>query len=338
MVFPTSSHTLENKNGELSNSAKDSDFLHEQRQQQFAVASSVYMCYKSPVHAPRTASQNAKRGLSLIRQASLTSIISPRPRSESVRSIIDNAISISTSNSASAVETATVTPIFKPKKLDSIVSSSNHTTASTVSSASTASSDDVSAVVQRRQQQQKQHVYFDLSKTHVIHANPTHFLTEQVCIDAWYTPEEFFRMRRTHDNLLAVFQRKDKQALIEQMNEVVQFCNQAPQAVRLNQDDLADAARRILPKTRGLEAQVLPVLGGMTRKHMKSVMDYIDKIPKKLRPELRDRMLSARSMQYSRPHALLAEILGRADAEIAKQCMAEDTTSSASATADAAYF
>jgi hypothetical protein len=150
-------------------------------------------------------------------------------------------------------------------------------------------------------------IRFDLSRNQTFPA-ASHCLTDDEIRAAWWTP-------RDCENATMVYMqqviecRLDHPDAVEDLQHVISLCNQS------SSDTLEDkdAHTQIPLLARGMESDVAPLLKTLRRKHANAVMDYIGKIPKQLPSDLRDRMLSARSLQYSRPHKILAHVLGQAD-------------------------
>lgn len=233
----------------------------------------------------RTDGQRAHFGIKLVRKPALPfNLWSPNHKKrQSVISLIDDAIQISTS------------PV---RDVD-------------VDSASCHQSDETASVSTIETTQKK--VNFDLLRTEEFEPNPLHLLDDETIAAAWYSDDERLSMKFNRDNALGFG--SDNQEWVDGMNALIHFCYQAIPQSTYDPEDLKEKARTILPKYRGLEVHGLPPLSAMRRKHMSSVLMHIARIPKKIPDDLRDRMVSARSLQYSRPFTLLALILAQADAE-----------------------
>jgi hypothetical protein len=150
-------------------------------------------------------------------------------------------------------------------------------------------------------------IRFDLCRNQTFPAE-SHCLIDDEIRAAWWTS-------RDCENATMVYTQQvinclsDHPDAVEDLQHVISLCNQS------SSDTLEDkdAHSQIPLLARGMEADVAPVLKTSRRKHANAVMDYAAKIPKQLPSDLRDRMLSARSLQYSRPHKILAHVLGQAD-------------------------
>jgi hypothetical protein len=150
-------------------------------------------------------------------------------------------------------------------------------------------------------------IRFDLSRNQTFPAE-SHCLIDCEIRAAWWTPRDF-------ESATMVYMQQvinclsDHPDAVEDLQRVISLCNQS------SSDTLEDkdAHTQIPLWARGMEADVAPLLKTLRRKHANAVMDYIGKIPKQLPSDLRDRMLSARSLQYSRPQKIFAHVLGQAD-------------------------
>lgn len=158
-------------------------------------------------------------------------------------------------------------------------------------------------------------VNFDLLQTEEFDAS--YDLDDETIADGWYSDDERMSMKFNRDNALAFGE--DNQEWIDSMNSLIHYCNYAIPQSTYDPEELKEKAKDLPAKYRGLEVQGLPQLSAMRRKHTNSVLMHVARIPKKMPEDLRDRMVSARSLQYSRPLALLALILAQADAEEARR-------------------
>lgn len=91
-------------------------------------------------------------------------------------------------------------------------------------------------------------------------------------------------------------------------SQIISVCNDS--SSDLLPDD-EDTEQLVFSETRGLEADLAPVLKSYRKKHSQAVLQF--QAPKTMPVDVQLRMLSARSMQLSRPHKILAQILARAD-------------------------
>lgn len=162
-------------------------------------------------------------------------------------------------------------------------------------------------------------VNFDLSQTQTYPQQMRlDFISDEERRAVWYTQEEQKAMVIEYKKSLGFCRVKEQDWVKEMVHDVVSPCNQS-HSNRLDQKEFQLAVRTIRSDYRGMEADAIPLLKALKRKHRRNVLAYTtDGIPKGLPVDLRERMLAARSLQYSRPHKLFAEVSGYADAGFAK--------------------
>jgi hypothetical protein len=155
----------------------------------------------------------------------------------------------------------------------------------------------------------KKEVRFNTAENQVI--LPCHGgLTEEEIETSWWSHEEY--SNSLHKFRVSIQRFYDTQEdAVKKLNRVVSLCNQASS----DTSNLEDATARlvIVPECRGMEADLTPALKSSRRRHATIVLEHLQKIPSHLPEEMRERMLSARSMQLSRPHKVFARVLGDAD-------------------------
>ncbi|KAG7338636.1 hypothetical protein IV203_020740 [Nitzschia inconspicua] len=176
--------------------------------------------------------------------------------------------------------------------------------------------DDKSSVVTIATTPVKKSVNFDLLQTEEFGTNPPYILDDETIATLWYSEDERMSMKFNRDN--ALDSGLEKKEWIDGMNTLIHYCNQAIPQSTYDPEDLKGKAKALVPTYRGLESHGLTQLTALRRKHMNSVLEHIERIPKKIPKDLRDRMVSARSLQYSRPLTLLALVLAQADAQEAR--------------------
>ena len=137
-------------------------------------------------------------------------------------------------------------------------------------------------------------------------------LSEEEVENCWWAQPDFEYSLNTYSNEVRSYRHKNEE-VVRDLLQVVSLCNQACSG-SLGDDSMEMAWSLIPMATRGMEADIVPMLKTSRVKHSKTVLGFCKQIPKHLPPALKERMLSSRSMQYSRPHAILARVLGQADA------------------------
>jgi hypothetical protein len=234
----------------------------------------------------RTAGHRAHFGINLIRHARLpVRLLSPNCKNRlAVSSVIVDAIQISSSLSTDC------------HKDDYPHSHSDETTS--------VLTDDTTPVEKK--------VHFALLQTEELEPNPLYLLDDETCASLWYSEHERSSMKFRRDQ--ALYFTSDSKDWRDGMNAIIHFCSQAIPLSSYDVEDVKEKAKLVLPRYRGLEVHGLPELSTLRRKHVKRVLMHMARIPKKMPQELRDRMVAARSMEYSRPCTILARILAEADA------------------------
>ncbi|KAL3922797.1 MAG: hypothetical protein SGILL_002010 [Bacillariaceae sp.] len=151
-------------------------------------------------------------------------------------------------------------------------------------------------------------VRFDTSLNEMI-ANEEHCLTDEICAAAWYNEEE----RRSMKSKREIGQSEEKEWK-QSLSQVLEFCDHAPLHFNFTEEDLQEKAKSVFEtEFRGLEGDTVAMLTSMRRKHSSNVLTYTDRVPKKLPQDLRDRMIATRSLQFSRPQLLFAQVMAQID-------------------------
>ncbi|KAG7338647.1 hypothetical protein IV203_020731 [Nitzschia inconspicua] len=201
----------------------------------------------------------------------------------------------------------------KTHSVASVINDAIHISSSQLSNKGCSLHDDVSSVVTTATTHVEKRVSFDLLQTEEFDTNLSYVLDDETIATLWYSEDERISMKFNRDN--ALDSGLEKKEWIDGIKNLLHYCNQAVPQSTYDPEDLRGKAKALLPKYRGLEAHALPQLTAMRRKHMHSILMHIGRIPKKMPEDLRDRMVSARSLQYSRPLTLFALVLAQADAQ-----------------------
>lgn len=119
-----------------------------------------------------------------------------------------------------------------------------------------------------------------------------------------------------HDEIEAF--RRDNMDQVRHFIQVFDQCQQTPSEAS---SDFLEQATIILPATiRGLEWGWAPSTISHRRAHIREILAVQDQV-QTLTPEMRDRVLSSRSLRSSRPGRVLARLLGEGDE---RQCQNDD--------------
>lgn len=161
----------------------------------------------------------------------------------------------------------------------------------------------------------KKRVYFNLHLNHEIEADSASPLSDDEIEQAWWRPRDYKASADLYSKEVRSYIENHKNS-VDDLIEIVSQCNQSSHDELNERIEYSFCASSI---PRGAESDLAPVIKLLRCKHRDAVMGYVNKIPKHLKPDLRERMLCARSIQYSRPHKMLARLLGEADALSCKQ-------------------
>lgn len=155
-------------------------------------------------------------------------------------------------------------------------------------------------------------VRFNTAENQVI--LPTHRLTEVEIENSWWSHKEYTASVQKFRVGIRSFY-NTQQDSVKKLNHVVSLCNQAS-----SDTSLEDATARLLivPECHGMEADLTPAFKSSRARHSAVVLQHLQNIPSHFPEDLRQRMLSARSMQLSRPHKVFARVLGDANEDWAK--------------------
>jgi hypothetical protein len=239
-----------------------------------------------------TAGQRARKGMKMLRQTPrMASRIVPTKTNSTVQSLIADAINITTSQPTESKD---------DDDTCSIVTTSSHF-------ARTHSDEFLS----------NKEVRFNLSQNKTFERNPEHYLTEDIIKDCWYSNEERMVIKAAQQCILMMSFEDEHKKWQSDMQHLVQFCYQVPPTFRFTDRIMESKFQSIQSQFRGLECKAIAQLGNLKRKHLRNVLDYTSAIPSKLPSEVRDRMLAQRSIQFSRPFQLIAQVMAGADEKIA---------------------
>jgi hypothetical protein len=158
-------------------------------------------------------------------------------------------------------------------------------------------------------------VYFDMSYNQDIPSS--HDLSDEDIESCWWSKNDstatFHELR---DSVVAF--RIHQQGLINDFIALISHqCNQSTSDV-LSEEAMQEAIHLVPMELRGCEIDIAPLLKVIRRKQIMAVVECSKKIPKHLDPALQQRMLSARSVNLSRPLKVLATVVGRADEQQAR--------------------
>ena len=178
---------------------------------------------------------------------------------------------------------------------------------------------------QQEQVSQKRSVHFDLTSNQTIPSTLTNGLTNEDIANMWWAEEEANASMLEARTTIHAFVQENKQA-IKEFHNLVTICNgiSRDDALDSNNEQKQNYAQCTFSSSssnntsssitiRGYEMDVIPILKVIRKKHVQSVVQHSKKVPKRLSLEMKERMISQRSVQLSRPLRLLSQIIGTAD-------------------------
>ena len=154
-------------------------------------------------------------------------------------------------------------------------------------------------------------VGFNLDHNRIIPAEGS-VLSEAEIMRCWWTSQECKTAAASYCNEARSCIENSADS-VQMLLEVLSHCNQSSSDQPENQNNFSVyLSESKLP--RGMESDAAPAIKRLRHKHREAVLQCVNKIPKHLKQDLQERMLAARSIQYSRPHKIFARLLGQADA------------------------
>lgn len=193
---------------------------------------------------------------------------------------------------------------------------SSSLSSSTSSSSSSSSTFLASPTTTQRKQQSRVHLNLDANR--VFDPTLVDGLTVEDVLDAWYDEEEWDVMFFRYENQLEEGQTAEQWH--KDLHRVANMCHQL--GVVTNKGDwetcvgmLARNDEAVLH--RGLEAEVIPLWQRWRDRHRRNVLEFATHLQaKELSQDMKDRMIAARSMQFSQTHKMMAQVLAQADAMV----------------------
>jgi hypothetical protein len=158
----------------------------------------------------------------------------------------------------------------------------------------------------------KKEVRFNTAEKQII--LPSHRLTGEEIGNSWWSHKEISAsVQKFHVGIKRFY--NTQKGTVKKLNYVASLCNQAS-----SDTSLEDATARFLVVSEclGMEGDLTAELMSSRARHSAIVLEHLQKIPSHFPEDLRQRMLSARSMQLSRPHKVFARVLGDANQDWAR--------------------
>jgi hypothetical protein len=260
-------------------------------------------------------SENIMRNLHLsLKNVSMTPALGRVKRTRSstkgVRSLLKalstTSLPVTTTTTTTTTDDASSSSTSTRSMAEHILHQAVHISTSSLSTTSSCSDDTVSCSRRR--------VSFRPCRNEIIPAEQQ-CLTDEEIENAWWN-------KKHNADAIILYRNQVRACFKNDENSVKELAHVVSMCYKSSSDQLEDmeTAKSMFPMDiRGLESEVAPMLKTSRRKHSEGVLQYVHKIPKHLPADLRERMLSARSMQYSRPFKILAHVIGEADAAFLNQ-------------------
>ena len=224
----------------------------------------------------------------------------------------------------------------------------DHSTTSTVVEFHSAEEEDIVAYDHERTSSRGRchHRYdlrFDLSKNQVYQSELREGLTQNDISNGWYSKEELHNIMSNARHDIMEFRKgqsssinsneklSDRDMLLQEFNHLISKSKKVSREYDdylplIFNDEKAAAAtttsiHEFLQHTslllldgglRGLEMDVIPLLGTLRQRHVKNVVEHCKRIPKSIvNIDLKQRMIYQKSIQTSRPLRIISQILGK---------------------------
>jgi hypothetical protein len=126
----------------------------------------------------------------------------------------------------------------------------------------------------------------------------------------WWTPQEAGMMNDRTQMIADSY--KEDEAYIEKFILLFTMCAQTKEGPLPCTND---AYQLVQTSARGLEVLILSILQRYRARHVEAILNAQDELSDSLDLEEKNQMLSELSQKYSRPAALLAQVLASTDAE-----------------------
>ena len=149
-------------------------------------------------------------------------------------------------------------------------------------------------------------------------------LTREDIADNWWRPIE---LRRIHqDASRAAADYREKHASTDSSRDLDRLFNVASQESSLiRSEESSSHSKMYIPDQcrqvcRGLERQVYASIQDYGHRYTKGILKVQSKLPADINPEMKARLLRARSLQLSKPSRMLAKFMAHGDAPKSESC------------------
>jgi hypothetical protein len=154
-------------------------------------------------------------------------------------------------------------------------------------------------------------VRFDLDANNCVRSDfiePDIWLTEEDIERLWWMKQEIFQVYE-EARAVVTYYRNYRSDYLKDFIELFSMCAKSPKSLR--KSSFGDPESR--EAARGLERHIHDILPKYRNKFIATLLDIQDKIPSDMSPDLRDRILCAKSLQLSKPSRALATFIGQQD-------------------------
>ena len=141
-------------------------------------------------------------------------------------------------------------------------------------------------------------------------------LTREDITDNWWCPSEVLRIHQDASRTAADYREKQASDSSRELDQLFDAISQESSLIRC--EDSASQSKIYIPDQcrqvcRGLERQVYASIRDYGRRYTKGILKVQSRLPADISPEMKARILRARSLQLSKPSRMLAKFLARGD-------------------------
>ena len=168
---------------------------------------------------------------------------------------------------------------------------------------------------QSRQKQPHRRVQFALDSNMEIqryYQEATIYLTDDDLKIYWWSRRELCHIYRLAKKVAAEF-KKEEAASLKDFKPVFKLCFESSSLRRILESSSSQIIVRQQEGCRGIERFLHPILPSYRHMHGKTLLEIQLSLPANTTTEARERLLSAKSMQISKPSKTLAKLLAHGD-------------------------
>jgi hypothetical protein len=153
-------------------------------------------------------------------------------------------------------------------------------------------------------------------------------LTREDIADNWFSPMELRHIHQDASQTAAGYREKHASNSSQDIDQLFDGVSQQ-QSSLIKSDSCCSHSKIYVPDQcrqvcRGLERQVYTSIRKHGRRYIKGILKVQSKLPADIKPEMKARLLRARSLQLSKPSRLLAKFLAHGDAVEVGELLVQD--------------